>query len=247
MQVRRLSVLVLFVGLAFLAKLGGIWVDWGVKADSEGFAPDELLGVSRTAGQVQVAAAPASGEAAPQEPAGAEPGGNAEGAEGETTVDEGDAADAADATVMERVSGDPFSLTDEEIELLQSLAERRRQLETRAMDMDQREILLEAAERRIDEKIVQLNQLQASIEALLEQHEAQEDAQLESLVRIYESMKPKDAARIFEQLDMAVLLQVIERMKERKTAPILAQMDPLRAKAITVELAQRRELPIPRE
>jgi len=60
-------------------------------------------------------------------------------------------------------------------------------------------------------------------------------------------MKPKDAARIFEELDMAVLLDVIERMKERKSAPILAKMNPVRAKAITLELAQRRELPIPRE
>jgi flagellar motility protein MotE (MotC chaperone) len=40
---------------------------------------------------------------------------------------------------------------------------------------------------------------------------------------------------------------VVERMKERKTAPILAQMNPERAKAVTLELAQRRDLPIPRE
>ncbi len=56
-------------------------------------------------------------------------------------------------------------------------------------------------------------------------------------------MKPKDAARIFEELDMAVLLAVGERMKERKTAPILAKLNPQRAKAIAIELAQRRELP----
>ena len=60
-------------------------------------------------------------------------------------------------------------------------------------------------------------------------------------------MKPKDAARIFEELDMEVLLEVIERMKERKTAPILAQMNPQRAKTVTLELAQRRELPLPRQ
>jgi len=60
-------------------------------------------------------------------------------------------------------------------------------------------------------------------------------------------MKPKDAARIFEELDMEVLLEVVERMKERKTAPILAQMNPQRAKTVTLELAQRRELPVPRQ
>src|SRR3546814_17091245 len=66
------------------------------------------------------------------------------------------------------------------------------------------------------------------------------EAQMQSLVKIYESMKPKDAARIFEELDMEVLLEVVERMKERKTAPILAEMNPERAKTGTPELDQRR-------
>jgi len=104
-----------------------------------------------------------------------------------------------------------------------------------------------AAEQRIDQKITELEQLQATIEDLLVQHDEQDEAQMQSLVKIYESMKPKDAARIFEELDMEVLLEVVERMKERKTAPILAQMNPERAKEVTLELAQRRELPLPRE
>jgi flagellar motility protein MotE (MotC chaperone) len=56
-------------------------------------------------------------------------------------------------------------------------------------------------------------------------------------------MKPKSAARIFEELDLDVLLPVIERMKERKIAPILAKMNAEKAKTITTELAQRRRLP----
>ena len=74
-------------------------------------------------------------------------------------------------------------------------------------------------------------------------HGEKEEQQLNSLVTIYENMKPKDAARIFGELDMVVLLDVIERMKERKVAPILAAMNPKRAKAITIELAQRRDFP----
>jgi len=76
--------------------------------------------------------------------------------------------------------------------------------------------------------------------ALLQQQQDGTESQYQSLVKIYENMKPKDAARIFEQLEMAVLIPVVERMKERKTAPILAKMDPVKAQAITVELAQRR-------
>ncbi|MFQ6018256.1 MAG: MotE family protein, partial [Kiloniellaceae bacterium] len=89
-----------------------------------------------------------------------------------------------------------------------------------------------------------LKALRKSIQDLLIQHDEQVDTQFKSLVKIYESMKPKDAARIFNELDMAVLLPVVERMKERKTAPILAKMNPEKAKAITLRLADRRDLPI---
>ncbi|HMA15268.1 MAG: MotE family protein [Bacteroidota bacterium] len=141
---------------------------------------------------------------------------------------------------------DPFQMTDEEITLLQALSQRREELEQRAREIDEREVLLKAAEQRIEEKIAELERLQGTIEGLLVKHDEQSDAQIQSLVKIYESMKPKDAARIFEELDMDVLLEVVERMKERKTAPILAEMNPDRAKTVTLELAQRRELPLPR-
>lgn len=162
-----------------------------------------------------------------------------------------DAAEADEGPIPESqftdLPTDIFNMTDEEIALLQSLSQRREELEQRAREIDEREVLLKAAEQRIDQKINELEQLQATIEDLLMKHDEQGEAQMQSLVKIYESMKPKDAARIFEELDMEVLLDVVERMKERKTAPILAEMNPERAKAVTLELAQRRDLPIPRE
>jgi flagellar motility protein MotE (MotC chaperone) len=59
-------------------------------------------------------------------------------------------------------------------------------------------------------------------------------------------MKPKDAAQIFEDLEMDVLLDVVEGMKERKVAPILALMNPTKEQEVTLELSQRRALPLPR-
>ena len=56
-------------------------------------------------------------------------------------------------------------------------------------------------------------------------------------------MKPKDSARIFDQLDIEILLEVFERMKASKSAAILAQMKPARAKEITSRIAERREMP----
>ena len=130
-----------------------------------------------------------------------------------------------------------------EVQLLQELAERREVLEQRASEMDIREKLLEATENRIDQKIASLKKIEAQIQALLKTHDEREQAQLESLVKTYTAMKPKDAARIFDALDMDILINIIEKMNEKKVAPILAKMSPQTAKELTVELATRRQLP----
>ena len=128
-------------------------------------------------------------------------------------------------------------------EVFQRLSERRDELDRRSRELDQRDALLTAAQRRIDQKVAELTELRTNIEGLLRQVDEKQVAQLESLVKIYETMKPKDAARIFEALDMPVLLDVMERMREGKSAPILAAMDPLRAKEVTASLVERRALP----
>ncbi|KAA0582664.1 hypothetical protein [Azospirillum sp. Sh1] len=125
-------------------------------------------------------------------------------------------------------------------ELLQHFAERRAEIERRTKEMEQREALLAAAEKRIEQKVVEMEKTKADIQKLMAQGDEKQSAQLESLVKIYETMKPKEAARIFEELDMPVLLGVIQKMKEQKTAPILAAMDPVKAKEVTSALVERR-------
>jgi flagellar motility protein MotE (MotC chaperone) len=136
---------------------------------------------------------------------------------------------------------DPLSMSPSEVELLQQLAERRAELDKRAAAISQREVVLQAAEKRIDEKIAKLETLKKDIGGIVDKQNAEDAARLESLVKIYSTMKPVDAARIFSQLDMPVLLGVLEHMKERNAAPILAAMDPGKAKAVTLALAERRD------
>ena len=138
---------------------------------------------------------------------------------------------------------DPTLFTDNEIRVLQQLAERRDLIEARAEELRIREGLLGAAEKRIDKKILEMRRLELAIKKLIKTHDRQEDLKMQSLVKIYEAMKPKDAARIFGELDINTLLMVAERMKERKLAPIMAQMSPERAKEMTVELTRIRDLP----
>ena len=125
------------------------------------------------------------------------------------------------------------------------MADRREYIERVARQVSLREGLLVAAERRISTRIAELKQLEGTIKGLIKTHDDQQEAKVNSLVKIYEAMKAIDAARIFEELDMDTLLIVAERMKERRLAPVMAQMNPEKAKDITVKLSKLRELPLP--
>lgn len=128
-------------------------------------------------------------------------------------------------------------------DLYDSLAERRRQLDARERDISRREALLRATEEQIDLKAAELARLKTEIQDLLGQQEEAEAARIGSLVKIYEGMKAKDAARIFNTLDMDILLEVVSQMSERKSAPILAAMEAERARNLTQLLAEQKALP----
>lgn len=138
---------------------------------------------------------------------------------------------------------DPLLLSPAEIEVLQELSVRRAQLDRRAGEIDQQQIVLQAAEKRIDEKIAKLEAIQKNVQATVDKQNAADDARTQSLVKIYETMKPADAAQILSQLDLPILLQMLSRMKEAKTAPILAAMDPSKAEVITTAMAKRQNPP----
>jgi flagellar motility protein MotE (MotC chaperone) len=134
-----------------------------------------------------------------------------------------------------------------EIQLLGDLAQRRRALDEREDALRQREALLQAAEQSFDEKMTEMTALRDEIHGLLDRYNDEQDAQLDQLVSIYEKMKAKDAATIFNTLDMEVLLEVISRMSENKSSAILAEMDPARANEVTRRLAERRNFPAPED
>ena len=138
---------------------------------------------------------------------------------------------------------DPVLFTRSEIELLQELSRRRKELDGRERAIVQREGLLMAAESRLEVKINELELIKTDIETLITKYNAQEEEKFKGLVSIYEKMKPKDSARIFDQLDIEILLEVFERMKASKSASILAQMKAARAKEITSRITERREMP----
>lgn len=153
-------------------------------------------------------------------------------------------SEAADSEAEDELpaAGRPVEFTPGEVAVLQELATRRDGLNKLEKELASRERLLNAAEGRLDKRIGELQQLRESIEALVRQYNDQEAAELQSIVKIYETMKPKDAARILEDLEMKILLGIMEIMKERKSASILAAMGPERAREVTAELARERAI-----
>lgn len=219
-RLRILPVLIVAATVLFGFKVGGVW-----------------RGVSG----IQISEAQAQ-TAPDKESAGA---GKAEAAK--TATAPKSAAASAAKTAATSAGTTPVSekknFTGAELQVLQSLAKRRQELDRRAAEQSTRENVLVAAERRIEEKIAALKKLEVRIKGLLKQHDDESEAQLKSLVKVYETMKPKEAARILEELEMPILIEMTERMREQKMAPILAKMNPAKAKELTVELATRRPLP----
>lgn len=118
--------------------------------------------------------------------------------------------------------------------LLERLQQRRQELDTKARDLELRENLLKEAEQRLEQR---MNELRA-LENPTAGDNQQENQKLKNVVTMYETMKPKEAARIFEKLDAVVLVGIARAMKPAKLAEILAVMNPDAAQKLTVELAR---------
>lgn len=148
------------------------------------------------------------------------------------------------ATSQAKPPADPLEYTDEEVEVLQQLAKRREEIELKSRQLDEREAMVAAAEQRMEQKMAELKALQSTVEDLLKKRSDEEEQRLQALVLTYEKMKPKDAAQVFEEMDMDLLADLVSRMKPAKSAPILALVTPTKVKELTFELAQQKTLPL---
>ncbi len=135
-------------------------------------------------------------------------------------------------------AGSPY--TQSELDLLTNLTKRRNDLDAREKDLELKAKVLDASELRITTKVNEMKVLEAELTKVVAEYKQQQDGEIKSLVKIYENMKPLDAAAIFNEMDMPILLEVIDKMSERKVAPVLAGMDPKRARDVTQELAEMR-------
>ena len=86
-------------------------------------------------------------------------------------------------------------------------------------------------------------ELKNSIEALLARVEASQTDDLNRLIEFYKNMKPVDAARIIDDLDIETTIMILGEMNPRSAAPIMAKVSAVRARAISKIILERSQLP----
>jgi len=123
--------------------------------------------------------------------------------------------------------------------ILERLQSRRQEIEARQREIDIRESLLKSAEKRIENKVEEMKAVESRISATQAEQKAAEAQRMKGLITTYEGMKPKDAARVFDRLEMGVLIEIATQIAPRKMSDILGLMSPEAAERLTVEMARR--------
>ena len=133
----------------------------------------------------------------------------------------------------------PQSVSPSERAILERLQARRQELEQRAREIEIRESLLKSAEKRIEGRVEEAKATEAKISTATGQKAEQDAARFKGIITMYEGMKPKDAAKVFDRLEMSVLYDIASQIAPRKMSDILGLMQPEAAERLTVELARR--------
>jgi flagellar motility protein MotE (MotC chaperone) len=123
--------------------------------------------------------------------------------------------------------------------ILERLQSRRQELESRAREIDIRESLLKSAEKRIESKVEELKAVESRIGSATEAKTEADVARFKGIITMYEGMKPKDAAKVFDRLEMSVLFEIASQIAPRKMSDILGLMSPEAAERLTIEMAHR--------
>jgi flagellar motility protein MotE (MotC chaperone) len=124
------------------------------------------------------------------------------------------------------------------------LARREAGIDARELAIALREAAMVPVEDRVREQVARLEQLKGELELLLGRASREEEGRIAHLVKVYEAMKARSAAGIFETIPLDLLLPIVKGMRDTKVAAIVAEMAPDKARALTAALARRQELPM---
>ncbi|SFI13563.1 MotE family protein [Albimonas pacifica] len=156
---------------------------------------------------------------------------------------EGALAKEAAATLSgggaQTAAADPCTPGGDPAGLLAALKQRETQLDARAAEIADRERLLQVAEAKYKEQLEALRTAEERLAATLAVADEAAEQDIERLTAVYENMNPKNAARIFESMDVTFAAGFLARMRKDTAAKIMGGMSAERAYAISAVIAGR--------
>lgn len=231
-DIRIIPVLMIAIGCLAVLKVSGLLLDGGYILNDDGGIPPKKSWAQETFNF------PAPGkQSEPLDITGSVHGGKKEEKKEEKPEVAAPEARSPDQTV---VFPDPKGqIPASERAVLESLQSRRQEIEARAREIDIRESLIKSAEKRVEGRLEEVKATEARISTAGQQKNEVEAARFKGIITMYEGMKPKDAAKVFDRLELPVLFEIASQIAPRKMADIMGQMQPEAAERLTVELARR--------
>ena len=115
-------------------------------------------------------------------------------------------------------------------------------LDRRQADLDRREAELGRLEQSINEKLLNMQAMEARIQTMLKEAQGLKDEKMRHLVDVYTNMKAQQAAQVLETLDERTAVQILAGMRGRQAGEILTYVKPEKAARLS-EMLTRMQLP----
>ena len=135
-------------------------------------------------------------------------------------------------------------VSPETFSMIETIENKNRELKKREEELRIKEVRLEALEAKVRKD---LEKIEKSISESKEQMGLQDEKTKEnvaSLIKVYSSMKPEEAANLVEAIDEDLALKIVSGMKSKIAGQVLSKLDVQVAKRISEKLAGKSKKPL---
>lgn len=127
----------------------------------------------------------------------------------------------------------PTVASNIELDHLQKLNERKKELDAREAELNRLETELQAQKSELGKRLEELEQMRTSISSILEDRVKADEEKVETLVQMYSNMKAPQAAKVFETMDEDLAVEILGRMKKKNAADIMNLLKPEKAQTLS--------------
>jgi flagellar motility protein MotE (MotC chaperone) len=142
-----------------------------------------------------------------------------------------------------RLPGQTPAVSPETFRMIEIIENKNREIKKKEEELRLKEVRLEALEAKI---LKDLKKIEKSISESKEQMGAQDaktKANVNSLIKVYSSMKPEEAASLVEAIDEELALSIVSGMKSKIAGQVLSKLNVKVAKRISEKLAGKKQKP----